>query len=577
VIRSHQSFAVGMAIAIVLCSSWTTQAQDGGVPPLPQVRILTATASVRGRVVDNTGAPIRSAEVRLRSEDGHDNRVTTSDAGGQFEIRDLTPGKWSLVASKPGFFTPPAARATGTTNDSTSVTLDNGQRLSVNVTLSRAGAIAGRVVDDVGEPLADAQVQAFKRRLTDSGTQFTAAGVADKSDDTGAFRLYAIPPGTYYVRVVTDARDRAPGFVSDGRGIYYPGSSDPQLAEAVTVTAGQDQAGIIVVIPQTTTGVRVTGMVLSANGQPAPEQTSVELIRRSGLGRSNTGLIARVTNGRFAIEGVPAGDYILSAIGGLPNVLQPSTRVSMPIGVPRDDVVLSTGLPVDATSWERAATPISVGASPPGDIAVTMTPTRTLKGVVVAEEGTQLKSILVTVAVQEFDSPIGGQTVVTRAPGEFSIPGIWGAQAVTVSGLPRGWMVKSTEVGGHDLGSGPFDFSTVPATDALRIVITDRVGEVSGTILPGQQGHEGIVVVFPEDETKWRRPSRYVLSAASNDEGSFRVTGLNAMRYLAVALPWLEQDDLLDPAFLAQMKKAATAFTLGDGEKKSLNLPLIQR
>jgi hypothetical protein len=232
---------------------------------------------------------------------------------------------------------------------------------------------------------------------------------------------------------------------------------------------------------------------------------------------------------------------------------------------------------VDATSWERAATPLSVGASPVSDVAVTMTPTRTLKGVVAAEEGTQLKSLSVTVAVQEFDSPIGGQTLVTRAPGEFSIPGIWGAQAVTVSGLPPGWMVKSIEIGGRDLGSGPFDFSSVPANDVLRIVVTDRVGEVSGTVRTGSQGQEGVVILFPEDEAKWRRPSRYVVSAASNDEGAFRVTGLNAMRYLAVAVPWLEQDELLDPAFLAQMKKAATAFTLGDGEKKSLNLPLVQR
>ncbi len=576
--RPHQQFVSGMAIAMVLCSSWTTRAQDGDVPSLPRPRIITATASVRGRVVDNTGAPIRSAEVRLRSEDGHDNRVATSDTGGQFEIRDLTPGKWSLVASKPGFFAPPPARANGNTASGSGVTLDNGQRLSVNLTLSRAGAIAGRVVDDAGEPLADVQVQAFRRHVTDNGTQFTAAGVADRSDDTGAFRLYAIPPGTYYVRAVADAADRAPGFIIiDARDIYYPGSTDPQLAETVTVTAGQDQAGIVIVIPQIAAGVRVSGTIFSANGHTAPDQTSVELIRRAGTWRASAGLIARVANGRFSIEGVTPGDYILSAVGGLANAVQPSTRVSMPVGVPRDDVALGTGLPVDAASWERGATPLSVGSSPVGDVAVTMTPTRTVNGAVVAEEGTQLKSVSVTVAVQEFDSPIGGQTLSVRAPGEFSIPGIWGAQALTVSGLPRGWMVKSIEIGGRELGSGPFDFSMVPATDTLRVVVTDRVGELSGTILSGQQGQEGIVIVFPEDEAKWRRPSRYVLSAASDDEGAFRVTGLNGMRYLAVAVPWLEQDDLLDTAFLAAMKKAATAFTLGDGEKKSLNLPLVQR
>jgi len=85
------------------------------------------------------------------------------------------------------------------------------------------------------------------------------------------------------------------------------------------------------------------------------------------------------------------------------------------------------------------------------------------------------------------------------------------------------------------------------------------------------------VIVFPEDETKWRSPSRYVVMAPSNDDGRYRIGGLGEQRYLAVAVSRLDADEVSDMAFLAEMKKSATTFSLREGEKKTLNLPVIQR
>jgi hypothetical protein len=298
--------ALRLFVALVCVVSASAQQQVGppgtsgviGPPTPPTPRIITATAIVRGRVTTSSRTPVRSAEVRLRSDDGRDVRITTTDSAGQYEIRDLPSGSWMLMVSKAGF-------VSHATDILKAAKLENGERLSMNVTLAKAGAIAGRVMDDGGEPLAAVQVQAFKRR-TASEDSFTAVGVADTTDDTGAFRLYAIPPGTYYLRAITDAGDRAPGFVNNEHPVYYPGTSDPGNAETVTIAAGQEQLGLTLSIPAPVEGVTVSGTIMTAAANKAGDDTALHLTRATTAGRSrDSGLIGQISNGQFRFVSVP--------------------------------------------------------------------------------------------------------------------------------------------------------------------------------------------------------------------------------------------------------------------------------
>jgi len=204
-----------------------------------------------------------------------------------------------------------------------------------------------------------------------------------------------------------------------------------------------------------------------------------------------------------------------------------------------------------------------------------MTPTRVVKGVLVSETGRL--PIPIEVLLQTPDAALAGSNRITvPVPGDFSLPGIWGQHAISAA-VPPGWMVKSIEIAGQELGSGLFDFSTVPASATLRIVVTSNVGEVSGTVTADREGRRALVIVFPDEETKWRAPSRYVAMTQSNDDGRYRISGLGEQRYLAVAVSRLEADEITDAAFLAEMKKSATTFSLREGEKKLLDLPFIQR
>jgi hypothetical protein len=69
----------------------------------------------------------------------------------------------------------------------------------IDFAMLRGGVISGRIVDDVGEPVPSAMVQAIRSRQFETGS-FNMAGTAS-TDDLGQFRLHGLQPGEYTVSV----------------------------------------------------------------------------------------------------------------------------------------------------------------------------------------------------------------------------------------------------------------------------------------------------------------------------------------------------------------------------------------
>jgi hypothetical protein len=106
------------------------------------------------------------------------------------------------------------------------------------------------------------------------------------------------------------------------------------------------------------------------------------------------------------------------------------------------------------------------------------------------------------------------------------------------------------------------------------------VTEVSGTVSgrDGRPVRDYTVVVFPDDETKWTAPSRFIRSARPDQQGLFKIRALPPNgRYLAVAVDYLEEGEANDPDFLAAAKNSGTRVALADGESKAIELKLLQR
>jgi hypothetical protein len=142
-------------------------------------------------------------------------------------------------------------------------------------------------------------------------------------------------------------------------------------------------------------------------------------------------------------------------------------------------------------------------------------------------------------------------------------------------------MLESVIVDGRDVTDRPIEFAPNGDIAGARIVVTDRVTEVSGsvTVADGKSSSRDFtVIVFPDEEARWAAPSRFVRSARPDQQGLFKIRALPPHdRYLAVAVDYLEQGEETDGELLASLKGQATVFRLRAGESAALNVRLVAR
>ena len=127
-----------------------------------------------------------------------------------------------------------------------------------------------------------------------------------------------------------------------------------------------------------------------------------------------------------------------------------------------------------------------------------------------------------------------------------------------------------------DVTDETFDLSG--KTGTLRVVMTDRLTSLIGTVQSSHEVRDHNVVVFADDATKWTVPSRFVRTTRADADGRFQIRGLPpGERYLAAAVEYLEDGEEQDRQLLERLRTRATSITLGDGEQRSIQLDLMGR
>lgn len=117
----------------------------------------------------------------------------------------------------------------------------------MNISVPRGGVIAGRVLDEFGDPVTGAQVVPMRSVFQQRRRQLQQAGNA-QSNDIGEFRLFGLMPGQYYI--AANLRSNPPVLVVNGTPqmaddqsgyatTYYPGTTDSTAATRLTIAAGQ--------------------------------------------------------------------------------------------------------------------------------------------------------------------------------------------------------------------------------------------------------------------------------------------------------------------------------------------------
>jgi carboxypeptidase family protein len=530
-------------------------------------RVDSLTARITGKVMTaDTGAPIRGAEVRL-SSDGHFNRLGTTDGDGRFELRDLPAGEYRLTVSRTGFITMQYGQRRPF-EASNSITLAEGATADANVALIRGGVIYGRVLDQFGEPLAGTRVQALRSRTVQGQRRVQTVGAADQTDDTGAFRIYGLPPGDYYVIAAAGFGEQA----KRDPPTYFPGTPNFAAAQTIMLAPGLEASADFQI--GNVRNARVTGIVVNSAGHPVPAMVNLNSENVSTGptidGRSAAAMQVHADagpDGKFALENVPPGPYTLS--------------VMLMQGMMGPDVLGARSGPPSVSDMlsrvpESGSMPIVVNGDDITDVTMVTRPPAVVSGSFVADTGVTRR--LPQGLRVNASSPNMGMlmTLGNGGDGGFQMVGLTGPVTLTVQGVPEGWTVKAMLLDGRDVIDEPIDLKGQNAS--LRVVMSDRPSSVVGTVASRGEPVDDAVIVFPEDEAKWTFPSRYIRTTRADSEGRFRIGDLPAgERYRAAAIDHLEDGEQEDIQFLERLRARGTSFSLSDGEQRALVLESASR
>ena len=544
-----------LALAMALGAAAAAETQP------PRDRVLRPPAervAIRGTVgAADTGAPLARAVVRVFPRTENRDATALTDATGRYELL-VPPGTYTVQASKPAYMTLSYGQRRAFERG-TLVEVRAGDTLDdVSFRLPRGAVITGTVFEPFGEPAVGVAVRILRYEFRDGGWSLERTGggrfFATPTDDRGMFRVYGLPPGSYYVEASPftgftrrrGEREYAPTF--------YPGTTSIEAAQLVSVDVGQE---VTIDFPLTAVlTATVTGHVADEYGRPVTGVPSVSLIRDGSSAASASRSSGRLeADGRFVINAVAPGRYIAYASEtGPPGHTRFATA----------DVLVS-GERVDGV-WLT----LTAGASARGQIffesPVTpdFTPDRLQPFTMPRGSGLQL--------------PVGRGIGSVNDDWSFEIRGMAGAQLVRLAGLPEGWALRTVALAGRDITDAPIVFSRQMPTTGLQILLTDRLTRLTGTALDalGQSTTDYTVVIFPEDAALRVFPSRFVQSARPNQDGEFTVTGLPPSRYLAFAAQAIPRGAWTNLEYLARMAPAAEPFSLGDGETRRISLPLRQ-
>lgn len=247
------------------------------------------TCSIGGTVTNSvTHAPIPRARIEITLPDRL--RSTQSDATGKWHVEDLPCANVGVTVSRIGYIEkdPFALKA---------------PEQDVSVELTPQVVLAGRVIDDQGDPILDAHVSLLTSGILEGRRTFLSSTGAG-TNDLGEYRFAGLPAGRYVL--CATARTTAGHLYSEQ---CLPGPSEDA---ALQTTAGYEGRLDFTLSPLST--YRVSGTV---TGVPPGAKLPIYARRTaSGAWNGNSFSANAGDDGVFVFPNLPAGAYTLTVETG---------------------------------------------------------------------------------------------------------------------------------------------------------------------------------------------------------------------------------------------------------------------
>jgi len=482
-----------------------------------------------------TNEPVRKAKVSLHPGDPSKTVYSlVSDAEGKFQFENIEPGRYTLQGEKAGF----VEGWYGEGHEPATIELRAGKDTSeLVVKLTPQGVIAGRVLDDEGEPVGGLMVMPLRNMYINGHKQLmpVMTGMPIQTNDLGEYRLSNLPPGKYFVH--SDANkltDMAMGMAksqdaADARpqdlliASYYPSAPDAASATVVEVGPGAEVRAIDIRLKRVR-AQKVSGKVMDVSGQPV--KSGMLMLYRQDPGAMQimpSGMIMlQGDKGEFETPGLAPGTYNVMAMSMAdPTHMAAVGRIEV-ADQPVHDLTLHLGqggdLPVHVAMKEGDPHGIRIM------LQVDNNPLASLTNAEIAKDGT---GVLNKVS-----------------------PGLYKLQ---VLGIPQDHYLQSARLGSRDVLESGVDFRNGVA-GTLELTIAAPPAKLSGSVkndkdefVPG-----ATVTVIPKD-SKWRTDMAHTVTTDQN--GRFEFTGLVPAEYRVYAWQEIESGAAEDEEFRRPFEK----------------------
>src|SRR5215471_18618803 len=510
-------------------------------------------------IVKGTTQPLSDATVALHQdqENGSVLKTITTEDDGRFVFDHVAPGRYRVTVARRGYTRPPIT-----------VTVTRGAAAPIELPMTPAGAISGRVYNANGQPLGAIEVLAMKASY--HGGRRTLTPVQSvMTNDLGEYRLFWLPPGRYYVSAVhpkaqgpfrlmfaagmgTQATTIATGDMiratskadpavspqlseSDSdrfAPVFFGGTTDEQSATAIDIRAGTDVDGANIMVapisPRHVRGVVTDGLT----GRPA-QYASLTLVTDSDGPRGKELPVDR-EGASFDIRLLP-GTHTLNATSA-------SGEGSVTFQLPDADI---------------------------GNLTVPTTPSFELQGRMVLEGESNVGALLgrlqITLHIEaprkELSSLGSYSTVLPN--GSFSVSAPAGdyrlnidpllnsvPSRVSIASLPAALQnayVKSIRLANTDVLNGPLHIESKPSS-VLEVVIGRNAGAIDGQVVTDRQMPvaDASVVLVPDI----RRRTDLYRSASTDARGRFHFDRVPPGDYKVLSWEEVEEGAWYDPEFL---------------------------
>jgi len=501
-------------------------------PLTPQPTPLPSNCAADGVVVNSvTGEPIPRAHVMALVS----QTSGTADNLGHWSLTNITCGRLQIAATRPGFLN-------GGVRDPLTISSESPAH-DVRIQLTPQSVVLGKVTDEQGDPVMNAQISVLTSRVIEGRRSFQMMS-ATQTNDLGEFRIASLPAGKFifcargqgaFGAAFNGNQSNQNDSMANGE-TCYPGPVEGGAVSAMELPAGHETRVDFSV--RQVPAVRVRGTV---TGMPRNQGAAVTLQQRGpSRGAVNTRPANITPDGHFEVRGVTPGSYILAT-----DYWEAGGRLT-------------------------ARVPVEVGGSDVEGIAIQLEPGPSIAGSVRVESATgkTLPDQTWQMYLRSSDPTIGGGqlkwskdrttfTIADTTPGTYRLEGA----------PPPPFYLKSATLGGRDMTREEVVIGQ--SVGRLEVVVGDDSGAVDGVVqdTDGQPVRATVMAI---------QDGRSPRNITTGTDGHFRIANLAPGDYRIYAWDDITQVEYADSEWMKHQGGNGQSMTVSPGQTASLKLELTQ-